>query len=159
MSFSFLSKLHGILPKLIQALQKNTAIQTCLLLKKYMVLQCVLEPNSKKKQSILTHLLRSKSCSMLISSYLVNKSMAREHVQKAFWVLADKLGKEEFDSSAMIVFWFLSFIFRVRVCIVRVSISKSKGHDFVFKKEIICCWRTKDVVDEIILNHSSKVDT
>jgi hypothetical protein len=30
--------------------------------------------------------------------------MAPEHVQKAFRVLADKLGKEEFDLSAMIVF-------------------------------------------------------
>jgi hypothetical protein len=33
-----------------------------------------------------------------IPSYLVNKSMAPEHVQKAYRVLANKLGKEEFDS-------------------------------------------------------------
>ena len=86
--------------------------------------------------------------------------MAPEHVQKAFWVLANKIGKEEFDSSAPIVFWFLSFIFKVRICIVRVSKSKkSKGQSFDLKKEIICCWRSKDVVDEIILNHSSKLDT
>jgi predicted house-cleaning noncanonical NTP pyrophosphatase (MazG superfamily) len=42
---------------------------------------------------------------------------------------------------------------------VRVSESKSQDNDFVFKKEIMCCWKTQDVVDEIILNHSSKVDT
>jgi predicted house-cleaning noncanonical NTP pyrophosphatase (MazG superfamily) len=42
---------------------------------------------------------------------------------------------------------------------VRVSKLKSQGDDFVFKKEIISCWTMQDVVDEIILNHSSIVDT
>jgi hypothetical protein len=64
-----------------------------------------------------------------------------------------------FDSSAKIVFWFLIFIFRVRICIVRVSKLKSQGEDFGFKKEIICCWASQAVVDEIILNQSSNVDT
>jgi hypothetical protein len=39
-----------------------------------------------------------------ISRYLVNKLMAPVHVQMAFRVLADKLGKQDFDSSATIVF-------------------------------------------------------
>jgi hypothetical protein len=79
----------------------------------------------------------------VIPSYLVNKSMAPEHVQKAFRVLANKLGKEEFDSSATIVFWFLSFILRVHICIV--SKLKSQGDDFGFKKNYLllgkegCC--------------------
>jgi hypothetical protein len=66
-----------------------------------------------------------------IPSYFVNKSMAPEHVQKAFQVLANKLAKEDFDSSATIIFWFLSLIFKVRICIVRVKKSKSRGDDFI----------------------------
>jgi hypothetical protein len=93
-----------------------------------------------------------------IPSFLVHKSMAPERVQKAFRVLANKLGKEDFDSSAMLIFWFLSFIFKVHICIVKIKKSKSRGDDFILGEEIICFWKKKDVVDEIILNHSCKLD-
>jgi hypothetical protein len=93
-----------------------------------------------------------------IPSYLVNKLMAPVHVQRAFGVLADKLGKQDFDSSEMIVVWFLSFIFKVHICIVRVRKAKSKGDEFILDEEVFCCWKTKEVVDEIILNYSAKLD-
>ena len=64
----FLIEIAWNLAKIDTTISKgNMAIETCLLLNLHMELRCVLEPKSKKMLTILTHPLRSKSCSMLNS--------------------------------------------------------------------------------------------
>jgi hypothetical protein len=80
--------------------------------------------------------------------------MAPEHVQKAFRVLASKLGRKDFDFTSKIIFLFLSFIFKVRICVIRIRKHLKEGSQFKIKKTFFSCWRTEEVIDEIILNES-----
>jgi hypothetical protein len=85
-----------------------------------------------------------------ISNNFIRKSMAPEHAQNAFGVLASKLGRNDFNFSSKILFLFLSFIFKVCICLVKIR--KKEGYEFKFKKNY--CWKPEEVVDELLLNES-----
>jgi hypothetical protein len=89
-----------------------------------------------------------------ISNNVIRKSMAPEHVQKAFRVLASKLGRNDFDFTSNIIFLFLSFIFKVCICVIRIRKSTKVGNQFKFEKTFFSCWKTEEVIDELILNES-----
>jgi hypothetical protein len=90
----------------------------------------------------------------LISNNLIRKWMAPEHVQKAFRVLASKLGRNEFDFTSKIIFLFLSFIFKACIRLVRIRKSTKVGSKFKFENTFFICWKTEEVIDELILNKS-----
>jgi hypothetical protein len=75
-------------------------------------------------------------------------------VQKAFCVLASKLGRNDFDFTSNIIFLFLSFIFKVCICVIRIRKSTKVGNRFKFEKTSFSCWKTEEVIDELILNES-----
>jgi hypothetical protein len=91
-----------------------------------------------------------------ISNNLIRKSMAPEHRQKAFRVLAYKLGRSDFYFTPNIIFMFLSFIFKVCICLVRIRKSSKVGSQFKFEKTFFSCWKTEEVIDELILSESVK---
>jgi hypothetical protein len=89
-----------------------------------------------------------------ISTNFIRKKVAPEHVQNAFHVLASKLGRNDFNFSSKFMFLFLSFIFKVHICLVKIRKSKKEGCEFKFKKTIFCCWKPEEVVDELLVNES-----
>jgi hypothetical protein len=74
-----------------------------------------------------------------ISNNVIKKSMVPEHVQKAFRVLASKLGRNDFDFTSNIMFSFLSFMFKVCICVIRIRKSTKEGNQFKFEKTIFSC--------------------
>jgi hypothetical protein len=88
-----------------------------------------------------------------ISNNLIRKAMAPEHAQKAFRVLASKSGSSDFDFTSNIT---LSFIFKVCICLVRIRKSSKVGSQFKFEKTFFSCWKTEEVIDELILSKSIK---